>query len=299
MRVFYSFSFKTDLADVAALAEHLQERDYEPAIPIDRHIRVHNWRSRLAEALRKSDAAVVLITPENETNPYVMGELWAARVISQINPRFVLVPVLNRTGGIPEYVSDLYVANSRGGRITDFRALASEVDDIVKDNLAFEIAVSDTKPRVFIGHGQAEDWKKLATFLEKQLGLAVEEYEKNSAIGYTVTERLKQMLAASSVAIIVMSAEDEQQDESLRARQNVIHEIGLFQGRLGFEKVIVLRHETCESFSNISGINEIQYNAGNWEEVFTKIRHMLLREKLLLTSPLTPRSDKNSLTQEP
>jgi hypothetical protein len=296
MRVFYSFSLKRDGEFVKDLADALREHGYEPVIPVDRHIRVHNWRSRLAEALRKSDVAVVMVTPENEQNPYVMGELWASRVLSQMNRRFVLVPVLRGTRGIPEHVNDLYVANSGGGPISDVKKLALEIDSIVRDNRDFEISVSDLKPRVFIGHGHSRDWEKVAGFMETHLDFAVEEYDQTSPLGYTVTARLEQMLATSSLAIVVMSAEDEQQDETLRARQNVVHEIGLFQGRLGFERVIVLRHRDCASFSNISGINEIQYDSGNWDEVFAKIRHVAVREGLLQGKGLMPAFNPPGLT---
>ena len=65
------------------------------------------------------------------------------------------------------------------------------------------------------------------------------------------------MLDAAAIALIVMTAEDEQVDGKLRARMNVIHEAGLFQGRLGFSKAIVLLEEGCEEFSNISGLGQI------------------------------------------
>jgi hypothetical protein len=281
VRVFYSFSLSKDGPLVASLADALRHRGYEPTIPVDRHIRVHNWRSRLAEALHKSDVAIIIVTPRNEHSPYIMGELWAARVLSQINRRFVLVPVLCDTGSIPDYVSDLFVANSPGGPIVDPESLADEVDSIVRDNRAFDIAVADLKPRVFIGHGHASDWKKISEFVSNELGLVVEEYEKDPVVGYTVTARLERMLATSSLAIIVMSPEDEQKDATLRARQNVVHEVGLFQGRLGFEKVIPLRHRSCEVFSNLSGINEIEYDSDNWSAVFAKIRGVAEREGLV------------------
>lgn len=281
MRVFYSFSLKHDGLLVAALNRALRHRGYEPTLPVDRHIRVHNWRSRLAEALRKSDMAIIIITPDNEKSPYIMGELWAARVLSQINRRFVLVPVLCGTKGVPDYLTDLFVANKHGGPITDLESLAEEIDGIVKDNRDFEVSVSDLRPRVFIGHGHASDWKQVANFVSNELGLVVEEYEKESVVGYTVTARLEQMLAKSSLAIIVMSPEDKQNGETLRARQNVVHEVGLFQGRLGFDKVIPLRHRSCEIFSNLSGINEIEYDSDNWSTVFTKIRGVAEREGLI------------------
>jgi predicted nucleotide-binding protein len=38
---------------------------------------------------------------------------------------------------------------------------------------------------------------------------------------------------------------------------NVIHEAGLFQGRLGFERAIILLEDGCEEFSNIQGYGQI------------------------------------------
>ena len=50
------------------------------------------------------------------------------------------------------------------------------------------------------------------------------------------------------MAFLVMTAEDEQPDGTLRARDNVIHEAGLFQDRLGFKRAIILLEEGCEEF---------------------------------------------------
>jgi predicted nucleotide-binding protein len=48
------------------------------------------------------------------------------------------------------------------------------------------------------------------------------------------------MLDAAAFAFLVMTAEDVRGDGKLQARLNVIHEAGLFQGRLGFRKAIIL-----------------------------------------------------------
>ena len=290
MRVFYSFSLKHDIGMANELAAELRSLDeYEPIIPIDGPIRVHNWRYRLAEALRKSDVAVVLLTPHGLNSPYVVGELWAARMLSQINRRFVLVPVLWKRKSIPEFASDLFIANARG-RIDTIPELAREIHMIVKDNIRFELAISDLKPRIFIGHGRSDHWRRIDEFLRDSLGLEAEEYDTTSPIGRTVTARLEEMLSVSSFAIIVMSAEDEQLDGKLRARQNVIHEAGLFQGRLGFEKVAILRQTGCGTFSNVSGINEIEYDATDWAVAYLKIRHALEREGLVRRLDLTKAS---------
>jgi predicted nucleotide-binding protein len=89
------------------------------------------------------------------------------------------------------------------------------------------------------------------------------------------------MLDAAAIALIVMTAEDEQVDGKLRARMNVIHEAGLFQGRLGFSKAIVLLEEGCEEFSNISGLGQIRFPKGKISDAFEEIRRVLEREELI------------------
>ena len=67
-------------------------------------------------------------------------------------------------------------------------------------------------------------------------------------------------------------------DGSWRARQNVIHEIGLFQGRLGFTKAIVLKEEGAEEFSNIAGVHQNRFSKGNIKETFGDVLAVLRRE---------------------
>ncbi len=64
----------------------------------------------------------------------------------------------------------------------------------------------------------------------------------------------------------------------MRARQNVIHEAGLFQGRLGFSRAIVLVEEGTETFSNIQGIEQIRFARSNIKETFGEVVATLRRE---------------------
>jgi predicted nucleotide-binding protein len=68
----------------------------------------------------------------------------------------------------------------------------------------------------------------------------------------------------------------------MKARANVIHEVGLFQGRLGWTKAIVLLEEGCEDFSNIEGVGQIRYPKMNIKAAFEEIRQILRREGVLL-----------------
>ena len=56
------------------------------------------------------------------------------------------------------------------------------------------------------------------------------------------------MLDEAGFALLVLTAESERTDGVVLARQNVVHEAGLFQGRLGWRKAIVLREMAARSF---------------------------------------------------
>ena len=89
------------------------------------------------------------------------------------------------------------------------------------------------------------------------------------------------MLDEAQFAFLVMTAEDTHVDNTTHARDNVIHEAGLFQGQLGFEKAIILLEQGCSDFSNIHGLNSIHFPKGNLESSFEKIRQVLEREGII------------------
>jgi predicted nucleotide-binding protein len=90
--------------------------------------------------------------------------------------------------------------------------------------------------RIFIGHGRCRQWRDLKDHLQDQHGYDVEAFETGARAGHSIRDILDDMLNASSIAFLVFTAEDETGDGHTRARQNVIHEAGLFQGKLGFSK---------------------------------------------------------------
>ena len=89
------------------------------------------------------------------------------------------------------------------------------------------------------------------------------------------------MLGSATAAFLLMTGEDETAEGKLRARENVVHEVGLFQGKLGFERAIVLLEEGCEEFSNIIGLEQIRFDKGKIDSAFEKIRMVLERESII------------------
>ena len=132
--------------------------------------------------------------------------------------------------------------------------------------------------KIFIGHGHSLVWLELKNFLQDELNLTVDEFNRVSTAGIATSNRLEEMLDDAAFAFLILTAEDEGTDGTLHARENVVHEAGLFQGRLGFKKAILLLEETCEKFSNIDGLGYIPFPAGKIRGVFEDIRRVLKRE---------------------
>jgi len=150
--------------------------------------------------------------------------------------------------------------------------------DSVKAQRAAASRVGD---RVFIGHGGDPTWRELKDFLVDRLGLNYDEFNREATAGIPTAERLQKMLDESAFALIVMTGEDEHRDGKRHARENVIHEIGLFQGHLGFRRAIVLLEDRCEEFSNIEGVTQIRFQKGHVSAKFEDVRRTLEREGLL------------------
>jgi predicted nucleotide-binding protein len=138
-------------------------------------------------------------------------------------------------------------------------------------------ALINFKPHIFVGHGGSRLYIELSDFLRGR-GFSVETFESDSRAGYTAKEVLEQMARRASMAFLVHTAEDEQADQKVRARQNVVHETGLFQGRLGFHRAIILREDGCEDFSNLHGVQEIRFPPGDIKSRFLQVLDVINRE---------------------
>lgn len=138
---------------------------------------------------------------------------------------------------------------------------------------------------IFIGHGHSPVWRDLKDFLFETLHLQWNEFDREAFAGRTVIDVLDKMLKRATFAFLVMTAEDEHADGSRHARENVIHEIGLFQGRLGFKRAIVLLEEDCQQFTNLSGLLQIRFPRNSIRSTWEEVREVLGREGILAHTP--------------
>jgi predicted nucleotide-binding protein len=138
-----------------------------------------------------------------------------------------------------------------------------------------------TRGRIFIGHGRSPLWARAQIFLEKEMGLAAFSYESETHVGESIVPVLESMAEQANFAVLILTAEDETAVGAKRARQNVVHEAGLFQGKLGFRKAVLLLQEGLEGFTNIDGLQTILFSGDRIDQTFFELQRVLKREKIL------------------
>lgn len=151
----------------------------------------------------------------------------------------------------------------------------------LREHASSNLSNAQLAGKIFIGHGRSHLWRALKDFIENDLHLSTEEFNREAAAGKVTVERLGEMLDRTALALIVMTAEDLQPDGSMRARENVVHEAGLFQGRLGFKRSIILLEKGCSTFSNIHGLTVIEFQKDEIAGTFEEIRRTLRREGII------------------
>jgi predicted nucleotide-binding protein len=134
--------------------------------------------------------------------------------------------------------------------------------------------------RIFLGHGHSPVWRDVKDFLQDRLHLPWDEFNHETPAGKSNKDSLGKLLEHACFAFLVMTGEDAHPDGQ-HARENVIHEVGLFQGRLGFERAIVLLEDGCWAFSNIDGLGQIRFPKGDVNAKTEEIRQVLEREGIL------------------
>ena len=139
--------------------------------------------------------------------------------------------------------------------------------------------------RVFVSHGRAKDWYAVQTFIERDLKLPTLELAQEPNKGLTVLAKLADAADNCDSAVIVMTGDDKDESGTVRARENVMHEVGYFQGKYGLARVILLHEEGVNIPSNIQGLVYIPFPKDHIEAT----HGALLRELQVLYGNLAPR----------
>jgi len=157
----------------------------------------------------------------------------------------------------------------------------TNVEKIVQEAVSIS-----TTPIIFIGHGRDEQWRTLEGLLRRDGFQNIIYYESEYRAAQPITDVLEGMLDKTNIAVIIMTGEDKIASDSSeptpsithRSRENVIHEVGLFQGRYGFSRAIILLEEGCNEFSNIKGLTQIHFKKGRIGDKISEVTGAIRRE---------------------
>lgn len=190
---------------------------------------------------------------------------------------------------LPELYSDLPVRPipiSSGTTDYDGRGYIERVSlaTLVRDiDYVFEVR-SQTLPketrvkrprRIFISHGHSQDWLQVQAYIEKDVKLPTLELAQQPNKGRTVLQKLREESDKCSFAVIIMTGDDDLGTGPPRARENVMHEIGFFQGKYGLERACLLYEEGTNIPSNIDGLVYIPFPKGSVGSTFTALQREL------------------------
>lgn len=154
--------------------------------------------------------------------------------------------------------------------------LVRDIDQIFEIRANSELAQpkEPSIQRVFISHGRSSDWHRVQPFIEKDVGIPTLELAQEPNLGRTIIEKLIDNSVLCSCAIIVMTGDDVSKEDEARVRENVMHEIGFFQGRYGRNSVVLLHEDGVNIPSNLIGVAYIPFPKGSISSGF----HVLQRE---------------------
>jgi len=184
---------------------------------------------------------------------------------------------------VPYNDSDYYLSQQYYNELKESLAVLESLAELLEASLdgeEFEPEKENKKQignDIFLVHGRDEKMlHSVARFLEK-LGLKTIILREQPSQGRTVIEKINDY-SNVGFAVVLLSPDDRGglaglsfNEQSLRARQNVIFELGYFIGRLGRNRVSAIYKKEIEIPSDYSGVAFVPYSAdGGWRTELAK-----------------------------
>jgi len=142
------------------------------------------------------------------------------------------------------------------------------IEDIIDANSEFENLKPSTNKNdtVFIVHGHDNELKQEVQILLNRAGVNSVVLHEQADRGRTIIDKLLDETKKAGYAIALLTPDDIVENESKRARQNVILEIGYFIGLLGKERLRLIVKQNVEIPSDLQGILYEKYDcSGAWK----------------------------------
>ncbi len=160
----------------------------------------------------------------------------------------------------------------KNDEVLDFRRgfpLSGETATTAVSPATGSIPVTFNPKEVFVVHGRDEGGKDAVCRLLERSGLEAIVLKERPHRGRTLIEKLEDY-GGVGYAVVILSGDDvgglhnarEMDQLNLRARQNVIFELGIFLGKLGRGRVSLLYKKGVEIPSDLSGLGYVEMDEG-------------------------------------
>ena len=205
--------------------------------------------------------------------------LWETRAVSEISSKISLTEAENLKAERlrdHSYIYPFDILNTQVKKYDEFLIdLANEIEqhpngvlttaspDVIEEEQKLTVNLSK-KPTIFIVHGHDEiNLHKLEKLLVSRFKLDCKILSLDPNVGRTLIEKLEQEGKKVDFAFVLLTPDDQIKSQGLeykQARPNVIFELGWFYGKLGREKVCVLKRKDTNVHSDLSGVVWIEFN---------------------------------------
>ena len=169
-----------------------------------------------------------------------------------------------------------YWRSGKNQMINLFSTMLEELKLFGPSSKAGKVQKTDVKlsKQIFLVHGHDDAMKQAVARTLEKIGLEPIILHEKPSEGRTIIEKFTDY-SEVSFAVVLLSPDDiaypkdrSPKDAMLRARQNVIFELGFFIGKLGRNRVLVLyqEEENFEMPSDYSGVLYTPYDSsGRWQ----------------------------------
>jgi predicted nucleotide-binding protein len=207
---------------------------------------------KVVERLKQMPALFSYERQRNEETAVRLGRIYDLRITgTDINIRFEFYPGLNSTSSQLE-ASARYLGLNKNELYRTHWAI-KDVDVLASGLFKTRATPQLLSRRIFIVHGHDHRLKDEVEAFVSAIGLVPVILHQHADRSQTVIEKFERH-ADVGFAVALLTPDDALENGPMRARQNVMLELGYFVGKLGRARVCALRKGRVQLPSDIVGI---------------------------------------------
>lgn len=133
-------------------------------------------------------------------------------------------------------------------------------------------------PGIALGHGKSALWRSFHEQIVADFPIPCHGFQQVPLPGLGTMAAMLEVLPRARFAILMLTCEDAAAEGELAAALNVVRLAGLFQGRLGFSKVLLLMEDGATVLPGVNDLPRLVFPVGNPSAIWPEARAILENE---------------------